>query len=257
MSTHGEFYARVFLQNDYSAVLNPKNHQCFDGLSAFVRRYSLGSQKCLEIGSGRGAFQDLVPNYTGVDVSESVRSYYRKPFYCAPAESLPFEDSSFDAAWSCATLEHVEDPERGMAEMRRVIKLGGVLYLEPAWQCRPWRCQGYPVRPYKDFDFLGKLIKASIPIRDSLAFRSCYVFPRRLWGLVEAAIQRCPRPFRYRRLKANFDHFWMSDSDALNSMDPFDAILWFVSRGDKCLNYPSSWRQFWVRTGGLVFEIRK
>jgi hypothetical protein len=64
-------------------------------------------------------------------------------------------------------------------------------------------------------------------------------------------------PFRYGRLKANFDKFWMSDSDAQNNMDPFDALLFFNSRGDECLNYPTLLRQFLIRTGALVIRIRK
>jgi hypothetical protein len=49
----------------------------------------------------------------------------------------------------------------------------------------------------------------------------------------------------------------MSDGDAVNSIDPYEAILWFVSRGDECVSYPLFMRQIVVRTGGIVFRIRK
>ncbi len=49
----------------------------------------------------------------------------------------------------------------------------------------------------------------------------------------------------------------MSDSDAVNSMDPYEAIVCFTSRGDACLSYPSRSAQFLVRDGPLIFRIDK
>jgi SAM-dependent methyltransferase len=256
-SCHRDFYEMVYKDEQYSNIKSAKEHPFYDQLSKFIQQHDLTSQKCLEVGSGRGAFQDLVRNYTGIDTSMSVKEYYHKQFVCSSAESIPFDDSVFDAAWSYAVLEHIEDPEAALAEIRRVIRPGGLLLLRPAWQCRPWAADGYPVRPYSDFGAVGKLIKATIPIRDSVIFRSCHVFPRRLSHLFRAAISGAPQCFHYRRLKANFDKFWMADSDAMNSIDPYDAILWFTSRGDGCLSHASPFTKFFVRSGCLTIRIKK
>ncbi len=40
---------------------------------------------------------------------------------------LPFEDDTFDAVLSCAVTEHLSEPVKAMAELRRVTKPGGVL----------------------------------------------------------------------------------------------------------------------------------
>lgn len=48
---------------------------------------------------------------------------------CAKGESLPFPDRHFDLVTSYQTLEHVQDIERCLREMLRVLKNGGVLYL--------------------------------------------------------------------------------------------------------------------------------
>ena len=31
-------------------------------------------------------------------------------------------------------------------------------------------------------------------------------------------------------------NYWIADSDAVNSIDSYEAMLWFLSRGDECLN---------------------
>ncbi len=45
------------------------------------------------------------------------------------AESLPFPDASFDLVSLDNVLEHVNDRDRTLAEIRRVLRPGGILYL--------------------------------------------------------------------------------------------------------------------------------
>lgn len=45
------------------------------------------------------------------------------------AEELPFPDASFDLVLIDNVLEHVQDRERTLAEIRRVLRPGGLLYL--------------------------------------------------------------------------------------------------------------------------------
>jgi SAM-dependent methyltransferase len=42
------------------------------------------------------------------------------------AQSLPFEDASFDAVVSSSVFEHLSDPARAAAEVARVLRPGGV-----------------------------------------------------------------------------------------------------------------------------------
>lgn len=46
------------------------------------------------------------------------------------AEELPFEDESIDVIISCAVLEHVENVEKAIAEIKRVLKPDGLVYIE-------------------------------------------------------------------------------------------------------------------------------
>jgi ubiquinone/menaquinone biosynthesis C-methylase UbiE len=42
---------------------------------------------------------------------------------------LPFEDGSFDTVLSCGVLEHVEDPDGSLDEIRRVLRSAGTFYV--------------------------------------------------------------------------------------------------------------------------------
>jgi ubiquinone/menaquinone biosynthesis C-methylase UbiE len=98
----------------------------------------------LEIGGGTGA---NLPYY-GEDVTALTLTEPSKPMVGrlqrhaeavrpgtkvlrAPAEDLPFEDDSFDAAVSTLVLCSVDDQPRALREIRRVLRPGGrLLFME-------------------------------------------------------------------------------------------------------------------------------
>jgi SAM-dependent methyltransferase len=203
-------------------------------VDAFVKRFKLSDRPVLEIGSGRGYLQDIAQNYTGLDISPSVARFYHKKFVLGSATALPFPDDSFDGVWSVWVFEHVPNPEQAFFEARRVTRDNGVLFLLPAWNCTTWAAEGYAVRPYSDFDLTGKLIKASIPLRSSAPFKVMSLVPNRSSRSLVARFG--PTRLRYRRLTPNYEKYWVADSDAINSIDSHEAMLWFLSRGDECLN---------------------
>lgn len=138
-------------------------------------------------------------------------------------------------------------------EIKRLLKSNGVVLFVPAWQCRPWAAEGYAVRPYSDFGLKGKLIKASIPIRDSIMWRSVFILPKRLYYL-KFAFGYKYIDIRHKKLKPNYGVFWTPDSDACNHIDPHDAILWVASHGFECLSHPMHLSGFLVCSDALVFR---
>ena len=44
-------------------------------------------------------------------------------------QRLPFDDASFDLIWCSEVIEHLENPEFALSELRRVTKPGGLLVL--------------------------------------------------------------------------------------------------------------------------------
>ena len=239
------------------AASQRRSHPQTETIERFVRDYKLVNSRVLEVGAGRGLLQDVVDQYVGLDISSEAERFFHKPFFEASATDIPFRDNEFDAIWTIAVLEHVPRPEQALREMRRVLKDGGILYLAPAWQCRSWAADGYAVRPYGHFGLKGRLIKMSIPIRESIVYRSLYTFPIRLIRLATHLANKGPTRFRYSALTPNYKHFWASDSDAVNSMDPYEAILWFKSRGDEILNHDTWFSQFFVRSNEIVIQVHK
>jgi ubiquinone/menaquinone biosynthesis C-methylase UbiE len=256
LSKEAAFYDEVYRSNRYASFANVEQHFAGAQLTRFVDEYSIAGRRCLEVGSGRGVFQDVVDDYTGVDLSDSVASCYRKPFVAASAEELPFTDSNFDVVWSITVLEHIPNPEQSLREMRRVLKGDGLLYLQPAWNCRSWICEGIPVRPYSTLSLRQKLIKFTLPVRDSLLFRAAFALPRRLLRSVVGLFTRTEH-LEFKKLPADYSTFWMVDSDACSSIDPFDAIQWFKSQGDLVLSHPRWLDAFLSRSEPLVVQIRK
>jgi len=252
-----DFYDKAFTGSGYAHYPGPGAHPFLPALTDLVRCLGLANQRSLEVGCGRGYLQDAVEDYTGLDLSDSVRQYLHRPFVQGCATELPFADGSFGCLWTYAALEHILRPETALAEMRRVLRDGGVLLLAPAWQCRPWAAAGLAIRPYGELPLRLKLEKAMVPIRDSVPYRALFILPQRVVRLLGYLVRRQPTPFRYRVLKPNYEHFWGSDSDAVNHMDPYEAILWFASRGDECLSHTTAVGRFLVRTGCLVFRVRK
>jgi SAM-dependent methyltransferase len=227
----------------------------------FVEKYNLRSASGLEVGCGSGLLQGFTDRYVGIDLSLSARRFLHRPFAQASATELPFADSTFDAAWSVWVLEHVTNPEQALREIRRVVKDGGYILLRPAWDVDAWATQGYEVRPYSDFGWKGKLIKASIPIRSSRWYKVLYVRPVRLLRTLFTALSCKPSQLRFRRLEPNYSKFWVTDCDAAVSLDFYEVLLWFTTRGDECVNCPSLWDMLFGGPGGrletMIVRINK
>lgn len=224
-------------------------------IGAFVTQFNLHEKPVLDIGSGRGYLQDLAQDYTGLDISPSVARFYHKKFVLGSATAMPFPDNSFEGGWSIMVFEHVPNPEQAFHEVRRVTRDKGVFFLLPAWNCTPWAADGYEVRPYSDFDVTGKITKASIPLRTSVGFKAITLVPTRIVRSLVALSG--PTKLHYRRLVPNYEKYWVGDSDAVNSIDIHEAMLWFTSRGDECLNCDSASIFMPAVSKALIIRVHK
>jgi SAM-dependent methyltransferase len=79
----------------------------------------------LNVGAGTGSYEPSGRDVTAVEPSAVMRAQRpagAAPCLAATAESLPFEDQSFDAAMAVSTVHHWQDPIAGLREMRRVAR---------------------------------------------------------------------------------------------------------------------------------------
>ena len=79
----------------------------------------------LNVGAGTGSYEPADRDVTAVEPSAVMRAQRpagAAPCVAAAAESLPFEDQSFDAAMAVSTVHHWRDPIAGLREMRRVAR---------------------------------------------------------------------------------------------------------------------------------------
>ncbi|MGZ3687948.1 MAG: class I SAM-dependent methyltransferase [Bdellovibrionota bacterium] len=101
--------------------------------------------RCLEVGCGVGAQTEILierfPNLTvtGIDSSKAqvarARKHLSRPvsqgkvrFDVGDALHLPYRENTFDSAFVCWFLEHVQEPIGILREIRRVLQAGSIIY---------------------------------------------------------------------------------------------------------------------------------
>lgn len=95
-------------------------------------------EKALDLGCGTGIYSVWLAkmglDVTGVDISKEMLSKAKEKvaeeklnieFVLADIHGLPFEDHTFDLVVSNITLEFVDDPQKVVSEVLRVLKPGG------------------------------------------------------------------------------------------------------------------------------------
>src|SRR4029450_5356660 len=100
----------------------------------------------LNVGAGTGSYEPPGRDVTAVEPSALMRA--QRPAGAAPcvaavAESLPFEDQSFDAAMALSTVHHWQDPIAGLREMRRVARRVVVFLFDTSDTSKFWMTRDY------------------------------------------------------------------------------------------------------------------
>src|SRR5262245_59036946 len=109
-----------------------------EGIERFAPRLQ---GRMLDVGCGERPYQSLfshVRRYVGIEhlaAVQNIDSYLEVTVKhvaslvdaFAEGENIPFRDASFDSCLCVEVLEHVPQPEPIVAEIRRVLKVGGKL----------------------------------------------------------------------------------------------------------------------------------
>jgi len=168
--------------------------------------------KWIDVGCGNGAFSELLvercapAEVQGIDPSEGQLAFARtRPaarfakFGRGDAMALPFPDDAFDAATMALVIFLVPDPAKGVAEMVRVVRPGGMVAAY-AWDMLGG---GFPLEP------LRMRAMGLMPISPPSADASRIETMRELWnGAGLEAVET--REIAVERTFADFEDFWIT-----------------------------------------------
>ena len=169
----------------------------------------------IDIGCGNGAFTELIvercapAEVQGIDPSEGQLAFARaRPaarlaeFHQGDAMALPFSADRFDAAVMALVIFFLPDPAKGVAEMARVVRPGGMVATY-AWDMLGG---GFPQEPI----LLEMSAMGLTPLRPPQMGASRTEALRDFWtgASFEAAETR---EITVQRTFADFDDFWMTN----------------------------------------------
>jgi len=118
----------------YSIIVNPYfivRRGLLKKISNFAKA-DFSDKNILDVGCGIKPYESLfnAASYTGIDINGGGHSAKDKTvdkFY--DGMNIPFSDNYFDTVVCTEVLEHVAEPKKLLDEIRRVLKIGGEVYL--------------------------------------------------------------------------------------------------------------------------------
>jgi ubiquinone/menaquinone biosynthesis C-methylase UbiE len=189
----------------------------------------------IDVGCGNGAFTELLVEHCapaeiqGIDPSDAQLAFARgRPsarsatFQKGDAMTLPFPASSFDAAVMALVIFFVPKPAKGVAEMVRVVRPGGIVSAY-AWDVPGGGLPGAPIQA--EMRVMG--LKPPLPPSFEASRLESL---RELW--TAAGLEAVEtRAITVQRTFANFQEFWAinllgaSIAAVVATMSPSDAEL--------------------------------
>jgi ubiquinone/menaquinone biosynthesis C-methylase UbiE len=129
------FWRKRYQQGD-GQLRNQHYERFYTSFFSIARGFYAG-KRIIDIGCGpRGSLEwaDMAVERVGLD---SLAKEYMKlgadrhkmRYVDASAEDIPFDDAHFDAAFAFNSLDHVRDLGRVVAEIKRIVKPGGLFLL--------------------------------------------------------------------------------------------------------------------------------
>ncbi len=128
--------AQLSVHGAYEDIYRNESIQNRDSLYLWILKLAAPrqGQRLLDVSCGTGRLVDFAARSgvvaVGLDFAEAAlvagkRARHRGSLVAGDAEALPFASASFDRVINVGSLEHYDRPERGVAEMARVLAPGG------------------------------------------------------------------------------------------------------------------------------------
>lgn len=170
MAVYDMFWRKIYdvaaasCREEHEKVLYPSSNdeilQRVLACNLLASRIRGKGKKLADIGCGPGRyFKDMqLMGYeiTGCDYSWNLlriaKTQNAGSVFQAEAEHLPFSASKFDVVISIGVLQTVVDYKKGMGELSRILKPGGVLVMSTLRSPDIWELPFFPVAEMKMFD---------------------------------------------------------------------------------------------------------
>lgn len=169
--------------------LNPWMEERLDRLSA--------TGPALDLGCGRGLWMErlarrgMAPVGVERELDRAAQAARHGPVVSGDAADVPLPDASMGLVWCTHLLHHLPDPARVLAEVRRVLRPGGALFLAETVEDNPLLRVGR--RLHDSWDGVG--IHARFTARsllDDVAGAGLELLEHRQHGLVSFAAWALP-----------------------------------------------------------------
>jgi len=171
-------------------------------------------QRWIDVGCGNGAFTGQViqrcapAEIQGIDPSEAQLAFARtRPgaqgatFLQGNAMALPFDTDRFDAAVMALVIFFVPDPAKGVAEMTRVVRPGGMVAAY-VWDALGGGSPTHPIQAELRTLGVTPALPPSVNVSGMEALRG-------LW--IDAGLEEVmSRTITVRRTFTDFEDFWQS-----------------------------------------------
>jgi 2-polyprenyl-3-methyl-5-hydroxy-6-metoxy-1,4-benzoquinol methylase len=136
-----------------------------------LARYRLAAQlargrKVLDVACGEGYGAALLAaagasSVVGVDLDEATVEHARErhgiDVRVGDVRSLPFDDDAFDLVVSFETIEHVDEPERALDELARVVTADGLVVVSTPNSSQYLVANEFHVREFEHAEFMALL----------------------------------------------------------------------------------------------------
>ena len=150
-------------------------------------------------GSGYGSYllaESGARHVSGIDISPKAIGYCRKryslrnlSFETMDARDLGFADASLDVAVSFETIEHIDDQDAFLSELKRVLRPGGLIIIstpnKAVYGKLPRQAHRFHVKEFSLDEFRG-LIERYFDLRKLYGQRRCDSYIREVIGYNQA-----------------------------------------------------------------------
>lgn len=131
-------FARQRMGRDFIYAPAPDRLPSYQRILRFITSHTQPGSRLIDIGAASGVFAKMASDAgfdaVACDYSEDALSYAEEHYNIAtirsPAENIDTPDNSFDIITILHTVEHLPDPQGVLKELYRILRPGGMIFLE-------------------------------------------------------------------------------------------------------------------------------